>query len=909
MPKPFHRVTDRRAIIDRRDVAERLAAGPAERGAAVEVLRDALGEGRAELKRRLMAAPHRGLELANAHAFLTDQIVRLVYDFAALRLYPSGSPSAAERLALCALGGYGRTEMAPFSDVDILFLIPGKLTGWGEQMIESILYSLWDLGLKVGHATRSIDELVRMSQEDVTIRTAMLEARFLWGDRAIFEEASAEFRRQVTAGTDRDFTQQKLAERDARHKRMGDSRYVVEPNVKEGKGGLRDLHTLFWIGKYVHRVERAAELVDAGLLTPREYRQFNKAETFLWAVRINMHDIAGRGEDRLTFDLQRDLAKRLNYRDRAGMSAVERFMRHYFLIARQVGDLTGVFLAHLEERFAESRFRLPSLTRSPKKLDGFTTQRGRIGVPDDDFFREDPVRLIQMFALADRYELEIHPLAMRQASRDAKLIDGAVRRDPRANKLFMDVLTSPRAPDTVLRWMNEAGVFGQFVPDFGRVVARMQYDMYHHYTVDEHTIRAIGLAARIEQGTLRGEHPLSTAIVRQIASRRALYVAVLLHDIAKGRGGDHSELGAEVAKRLCPRFGLSPAETETVAWLVKYHLLMSATAFKRDLLDPKTIQDFVAIVQSADRLRLLLVLTVVDIRAVGPGTWSEWKAQLLRDLYNAAEELIRLGHQQHGREERIAAQQAELAETLGWPKRRFAAYAKRFFDSYWIAETHASLLANARQIEETEGTLSVATTVDETLGATQISIYAPDNAGLFYRIAGGISLCGANILDARVHTTRDGMALDNLIVQGALGQPLDESAALERLRKTVISAISGEIRLGEKLAERRMARHRADVFTVEPDVLIDNRASNRYTVVEVHALDRPALLYGLTRTFFDAKLTIRSAHVATYGERAVDVFYLTDLDGGKIESAARLRTLRKRLLAVAAEGTPSKLAA
>lgn len=908
MTDRFHRVTDRRAIIDRRRIAEALDAVPPERAAAVAVLRSALAEGKAELHRRLLAAPNKGLELANGYAFLTDQIVRLTYDFAVQRLYPANNPSAAERLTICAVGGYGRGEMAPFSDVDILFLTPQKSTGWIEQIVETMLYTLWDLGLKVGHATRSLADLVRLSREDVTIRTATLEARFVWGDEALYDEAGVRYRRDVVAGTERDFAQAKLAEREARHLRMGDSRYVVEPNVKEGKGGLRDLHTLFWIGKYVHKVERAADLVDAGLLTPKEHRQFNKAENFLWAVRINLHDIANRAEERLTFDLQRDLAARLNYHDRAGMSAVERFMRHYFLIARQVGDLTGLFLSHLEETYAESRLRLPSMKRSPRKLGGFTVQRGRLGVPNDDFFRADPVRLVQMFALADAHGLEIHPQAMRQAARDARLIDASVRRDPRANAFFMDVLTSNRSPDTVLRWMNEADVFGRFVPDFGRVVARMQYDMYHHYTVDEHTIRAIGLAARIEGGSLKADHPLSSAIVHQIASRRVLYVAVLLHDIAKGRGGDHSELGAGVALNLCPRLGLTPAETETVAWLVRHHLLMSATAFKRDLSDFKTIQDFVGTVQSAERLRLLLVLTVVDIRAVGPGTWTEWKAQLLRDLYDAAEEMLRLGHQQRGRTERIAAKKQELAVTLGWGERAFNDHANRFYDSYWVAETIPSLAANARQIAETGGEISVATIADEALGATQVSVYAPDHPGLFYRIAGGLSLCGANILDARIHTTRDGMALDNLVVQNAMGLAICERHVLERMQATVVEAASGQIRLAEKLAARPLSKRRADVFRIEPNVLVENRASNRYTVIEVHALDRPALLYGITRALFDAKLSISSAHIATYGERAVDVFYVTDLTGQKVENAARLKSLAKKLQAVAA-GEETRLAA
>jgi len=905
----FDHIPNRRAIIDRRALADGLRAiadvtgdPMARRHQLVALLRQALKDGRAELKRRVAETPNKGVELAAAYAFLTDQLLRLVYDFTTQALYPVTNPTTAERMTLVAVGGYGRGEMAPFSDVDVMFLTPYKQTAWGEQVIETILYVLWDLGLKLGHSTRSLDEMVRAAKDDLTVRTALLEGRYVWGDQALYDEAAARFRREVVAGTARQFVVDKLAEREARHKRMGDSRYVVEPNLKEGKGGLRDLHTLFWIGKYGHQVESVPELVDKGLLTKAELRQFLRAENFLWSVRINLHDLVGRADERLTFDVQRELAARLRYAERNGLSAVERFMRHYFLTAKQVGDLTGLFLAHLEETFGKRTW-IPELKRRPRKLNGFTLVRGRIGVPSDDFFRQDPVRLVEMFHLADAHGLEIHPLAMRQAGRDAPLVTDATRRDARANALFLDVLTSPRDPESVLRWMNEAGVFGRFVPDFGRVVAQMQYDMYHHYTVDEHTIRAIGLLARIEKGELKSDHPLSTAIIHQIVSRRVLYVAVLLHDIAKGRRGDHSELGADVAMKLCPRFGLSPAETETVAWLVRYHLLMSNTAFKRDLADFKTILDFAEAVRSPERLRLLLVLTVVDIRAVGPGIFTQWKAQLLRDLYEAAEEVLRLGHKQTGRVERIAAKQAALAAALDWTPDRFERLTGRFFDAYWIAEAPDALAINARLVDDAdaqERQLAVATTVDEDQGTTLVSIYAADHPGLFYRIAGAISLAGANILDARIHTTRDGMALDNLVVQDPLGGPFREPEQLARLARTIEEVLAGRVRLAERLAARPLARRRAEVFNSEPNVLLDNRASNRYTVVEVNALDRPALLYGLTHALFQARLTIHSAHIATYGERAIDVFYLTDLTGEKIDNPGRLRALEKKLLAIAA---------
>jgi [protein-PII] uridylyltransferase len=902
MATRFALIPSRRAIIDRRAIAERLNL--ADRQAAAAILKEALASGRDEIVSRMAERPYAGIETAAAFAFLTDQIVRLVHDFVTQKLHPVHNPTSGERLLLMAVGGYGRGEMAPHSDVDISFVTPWKPTGWTEQVIESILYMFWDLGLKVGHSTRSVDDVIRMSLADHTVRTAILEARYVWGEEAIYEEVSRRFWSEVAANGVRNYVTEKLEEREARHKRMGDSRYVVEPNVKEGKGGLRDLHTLFWIGKYAYRLQSVAELVDVGLLSAAELRQFQRAERFLWAVRCHLHVVAGRAEERLTFDYQREIASRMHYAERAGTLPVERFMKHYFLHAKTVGDLTGVFLAHLDEQFARRgrRIGFPAIRRRPRKLDGFVLDRGRLAIPNETFLAENPIRLIEMFSLADLYALEIHPLAMRSAAREARQIDARLRNDPNANALFLDVLTSPRNPETVLRWMNEAGVFGRFVPDFGRVVAQMQFDMYHHYTVDEHSIRAIGLLSRIEQGKMKQELPLATALFQRISSRRALYVAALLHDIAKGRGGDHSELGEQIAHTLCPRFGLTPAETETVAWLVRWHLLMSMTSQRRDLSDPQTIRDFAAEVKSLERLRLLYLLTVVDITAVGPGTWNSWKGQLLGTLFQSAEEVLRLGHKEEGRKERVTSIQDELGARLGWKAGRFARYAHRFADSYWLAEPISVLERNAAMVEgesAEEARPKVLTLADEDRGATLVTLYAEDRPGLFYRVAGAISIAGGNIIDARIHTTLDGMALDNFIVQDVERGPFRDRHKLRRLEEAVLAAIAGQEPPIDRLDAKALPLRRAEAFTVEPAVFIDNKASSRFTVIEVNARDRAALLCRLAKAIFDMNATIRSAHVATFGERAVDVFYLTDAGGAKIDGPARVDALHDGLIRAA----------
>jgi [protein-PII] uridylyltransferase len=902
-------VDNRRAIIDRRAILDRIGSvrsGKKLNGEVAAILREALASGREEIARRLAAEPGHGREAAQAIAFLHDQLVRIAYDFVTQRVVEPVS-----ELALVGLGGTGRGEMAPFSDLDLMFLTDRIPTAEAERVAESVLHLLWDLKLKVGHSIRSTSQLIALAKKDMTIRTAFLEARWLWGDDKLFDAAMRRFRKEVVSGTAAEFVTAKLAERDERHVKMGDSRYVVEPNVKDGKGGLRDLHTLYWIGKYVHGVERPADLVGAGLLSAAEFRRFDRAERFFWSVRCHLHLLAGRAEERLGFDYQRRIAEIMHYADRPGKSAVERFMQFYFLNAKNVGDLTGVFLAQLDEQLGKKgfRFALPTLRRRPKRLGGFVLNRGRLSIPSDDFFRAEPVRLLELFALAAREQLEIHPEAMRSATRDAALIDRKVREAPQANALFLEVLTTIHSPELALRWMNEAGVFGRFIPDFGRVVAQMQFDMYHHYTVDEHSIRALGLLAAIERGELKADHPLSTAIMKQIASRRVLYVAVLLHDIAKGRGGDHSVIGAEIALKLCPRLGLDLGETQTVSWLVRYHLLMSSTAFKRDLTDPKTIEDFVHQVQSPERLRLLLVLTVVDIRAVGPGVWSEWKRTLLRTLFEAAEERLRLGHKQHGRSELVEARQKELAAELGWKASAARAHSKRLPDSYWLAEPLAWQVANAKQVAASEARIgdaqpSVVVEDDSESGATRVSVFTPDREGLFYRICAGLASAGANIIDARIHTSRDGMALDNLLVLDGRGKPYADRRLRSRLARSVEQALCQVEPPALSAAE---ISRRSAAFDVAPSVAIADKASTRTTVVEVNARDRPALLAGLAAAIHAEGHQIHSAHIATYGERAVDVFYLTRSDGKKLDSDDA-EALRSALLLAASETAKAKAA-
>ncbi len=886
-----------REIVDRRALLAALVALAEQAGAepprakVVEILREALQAGRAEVRRRFDGGAT-GTDTVRGLSFLMDQLIRVLYDFVAAHVYPLANPTSGERLTLVAVGGYGRGELAPFSDIDLLFLLPYKPTPHTEQVVEYMLYALWDLGLKVGQATRSVEDTLRHAKTDLTIRTAVLEARYIWGDQELFADLKRRFEVEIIKGTAAEYVRAKLAERDERHARMGDSRYVVEPNVKEGKGGLRDLHTLFWIAKYIYRVDDVEKLVDQEVLSTKEAHRFARAQDFLWTVRCHLHFLTERAEDRLTFDRQSEVGRRMRYTDHAGTRGVERFMKHYFLIAK---DLEA-------EQERRPRFNWKPWIARKRSIAGFAVDAGRLDVAKESAFKDDPVNLLRLFHVAQEHGLDIHPHALRLITQSLKLIDAKLRANAEANRLFMEMLTSNKEPEITLRRMNEAGVFGRFVPDFGRVVAQMQYDMYHVYTVDEHTLFAIGILHKIEQGELKDELPLASEIVHTTDSRRALYLAVLLHDIAKGRGGDHSELGAQVAERLGPRVGLTAEETETVAWLVRFHLLMSNTAFKRDIDDPQTIQDFVDKVQSPERLKLLLVLTVADIRAVGPKVWNGWKATLLRELYHRAVEEMSGGLVADSRDARIAAAQSAARQLLpDFTAEEMASFIAKGYPSYWLsfdAGTHARHARLTREAERSGAPLTVDTRVDLRRSVTEVTLYTADHAGLFSRIAGALALAGANIVDAKILTLSNGMALDTFWVQDQSGGAFDRPDKLAKLAVLFENVLAGRVKPHIELAAPEAIPSRTRVFVVPPRVLIDNKASQTHTVIEVNGRDRPGLLFELTRVLTALNLQISSAKISTYGEKVVDVFYVKDLFGHKVEHERKLREIRERLAGV-----------
>ncbi|MFY9320184.1 [protein-PII] uridylyltransferase [Lentibacter algarum] len=859
--------------------------------------------GMAAIEAAFRSDPLAALPTRRAYCWLADCLVTCTFAVASQILHPKISSTDDEALALLAVGGYGRGEMAPQSDIDLLFLMPKHITPRAKSVIEAMLYILWDLHLKVGHSSRTLSDCLKLGAEDFTIRTALLEQRFLVGDKAPAATLAKRLKSELFQGTETEFVAAKLTERDERHERQGE-RYVVEPNVKEGKGGLRDLQSLYWIAKYVHHVESIEELVQLAVFRPEEYDRFQKAENFLWAVRCHLHLVTGRPNEQLTFDLQVEVADRMGYQDKSGRRAVEHFMQDYFRNATRVGDLTRIFLTKLEAMHTKPEPLLQRIfSRKPRVKDGYQVIHGRLAVLDEATFLSNPLNLLRVFEEGLRTGMLIHPDAMRLVTANLHLIDDSLRENREAQQIFLDLLLKHGNPERALRRMNELGVLAAFLPEFEPIVAMMQFNMYHSYTVDEHTIQVISNFSRIERLELEEELPISTEILRDGVDRKVLMVAMLLHDIGKGRDQDHSVLGAQIARKVAPRLGLNRNDCDTVEWLVRYHLLMSDMAQKRDIADPRTVRDFAKAVQTVKRLDLLTVLTVCDIRGVGPDTWNNWKAALIRALYRQTRHALEEGMEALNRENRgTEAKKTLRAELHGWDKKDIKHETGRHYPPYWqgLHVTAHVVFANMlRGLGNDE--IRIDLHPDDDRDATRVCFVVADHPGIFSRMCGALALVGANIVDARTFTSKDGYATAAFWVQDAEGSPF-EASRLPRLRKMIERTLAGEVIAGEAIQTRDKLKKRERAFRVPTSITFDNEGSEIYTIIEVDTRDRPGLLYDLTRTLANSNVYIASAVIATYGEQVVDTFYVKDMFGLKFYTESKQKTLENKLRTAISEG-------
>jgi len=903
-PAPNSLICAPDSIIDT-DAAQTLLRGAIEdatdsremRAQVTHILRGLLDAGSKVIATEFAKTPRNAHGAIRARSWLMDVILALAYDVVTTRLHPNPLPTEGERLALIAVGGYGRGEMAPQSDVDLLFLSPWKITAWGESVVESLLYILWDMKLKIGNATRTIRDCINQGRDDFTIRTALLENRFITGDADLAQKLRDTLNDELFKGTASEFIEAKLSERAARHVKQGGQRYMVEPNVKEGKGGLRDLQSLFWIAKYLHGVHDTNDLSALNMFTNDEFDAFIAAENFLWATRCHLHLLTNRPTDKLTFDLQVEVAKRMGYADRAGRRAVEIFMQDYFRHATRVGELTRIFLTALEASHVKQAPDLLRIFRHRKRLmKGLKIVQNRISITDEAAFLQDKLNILRLFEEALRTGYLIHPDTMRILSANLDLIDDDMRRNPEAVRIFTGLLLKHGNPERALRRMNELGVLSAFVPEFEPIVAMMQFNMYHSYTVDEHTIQCIASLAQIERKELVEELPVASGILAKGINRKTIYMALLLHDIGKGRLDDHSVLGAKITRKIAPRLGLNKKEAETAEWLVRNHLLMSDVAQKRDISDPRTVRDFAKRMRSRRRLDLLTVLTVCDIRGVGPDTWNNWKAMLIRRLHEETANALENGIEALTTEARSTeARKALRAALPDWTKKELTTETKRHYDPYWQGlriGQHVAFAKLLRDIPDDEIRIDVV--ADEDRDATRIAFALADHHGIFSRMAGALAIVGANVVDARTYTSKDGYATAVFWVQDGDGHPFAKNR-YKRLKQMINKTFQGKIIAHEALKDKDKIHKRERSFRVPTNISFDNEGSELYTIIEVDTRDRPGLLHDLTRALAHMNVNIASAVIATYGEQVVDTFYVKDTFGLKYHTKAKQQSLEKKL--------------
>jgi len=843
-------------------------------------LRAALKAGRDALREAFLARPDTP-KLLREHARLVDRTVREAWRACAMP----------PRTALVAVGGYGRGQLYPHSDVDLLILLPPGDDGAGAgatRAIERLLTTLWDVGLEASHAVRTVAECVTEMTADATVRTSLLEHRLLAGDRALFRE----FGRAFAASMDPcAFYEAKALEQQQRHLKHHDAAYNLEPNVKESPGGLRDLQTVIWIARAAGLGRAWRELARAGLMTMAEARSVSRQERLIGALRVRLHYLAGRREDRLVFDQQAALARQLGLEDTATRRASEQLMQRYYRAAKTVRQVNTILLQNLHAR-------LFPIEREPVPIaEGFCAIDELLHVAGEDLFDRRPSAMLEAFLLMERHpELKgMSARTLRALWRGRRRIDAAFRRDPGNRARFLALFREPRGITHELRRMNLYGILGAYLPAFGRIVGQMQHDLFHVYTVDEHILMVIRNLRRFTEAQHAHEYPLCSRLVADVPRKEVLYLAGLFHDIAKGRGGDHSALGARDARRFCREHGMPARDAEDVAWLVEHHLTMSATAQKQDLSDPDVVAAFAAKVGTDERLVLLYLLTVADIRGTSPKVWNAWKAQLLEDLFHATRRVLAGAEAQRSLGDSLNARQAEARRLLRLYAVPEGAEQKlwRHLDTpYFQRHTAEEIAWHARNLywRVDRRDPVVKARLSRTGAGLQALVYAPDQKALFARICGYFGRAGLSILDAKVHTTRHGYALDTFALQDTTAARGSSRETITRIEHDLLEALAGEAPLEPPASGRlsRQLRH----FPLTPEIRIFPDDKGTHYILEVVAGDRPGLLARIAWVLANANVNVESAKINTLGERAEDVFLI---DGNRLHDEQALLKLETAL--------------
>ncbi|HWL61804.1 MAG TPA: [protein-PII] uridylyltransferase [Steroidobacteraceae bacterium] len=801
-------------------------------------------------------------------------------------------------LALLAVGGYGRGELHPASDVDILVLTPSSrpLSSDERAQLESLITFLWDIGLEVGHSVRSAPECAEQAIADVGVMTTLLEARLLTGSPELASEMRDALSPDKVWPADR-FFEAKLAEQRERHLKANDTAYNLEPNVKNGPGGLRDLQTIGWVAKRHFGAQSLDELVEKGFLTPAELRKLKQAQAFLWKVRFGLHVLTGRHEDRLLFDHQIRLAQSFGYEDASYTLAVEQLMQRYYRTVLDVSFLNELLLQAFRDVI------LPGGS-VPQGLNArFQIRNEYLETTSPDMFARYPAALLELFVLLQQNPQVrgVSANTMRAVARHLWLIDEEFRQNPRNHRLFLDILRAPAGVTHELRRMNTYGVLGRYIPAFGRIVGRMQYDLFHAYTVDAHTLFVVSNLRRLALPKYDNEMPKLSSIMQQLPKQEIIYLAALFHDIAKGRGGDHSELGAVDAEAFCLEQGLSPYDARLVAWLVKNHLTMSITAQKKDTGDPAVINDFARVVGDETRLDYLYLLTCADVRGTNPKLWNSWKASLFHDFYESVRAALRRGLESPLDEDQLINENRQAAQALLAPRRLEEAEIERIWGrlskSFFLRHSPEEIAWFTGLCAEREGGADeplVAVHPHSERGTTSVLIYAPHRRHGFARATAVLDQQGLTIVDARITPTANGFSLDLYHVLEDNGTPVTDAERIEDLGRLLWNSLRRPEETPTQVSRR--APRQVRMFNTPTRVTITRDLRNNRSALELVAGDRPGLLSDVGKVLWEERLDLQGARISTIGERAEDVFYVTDTGQQPLDDAAAAQ-LQERLVA------------
>jgi [protein-PII] uridylyltransferase len=853
------------------------------------LFRAALQSGRENIKKRFFE--HSGVtQLVTAHARLIDQLIVRAWN-RHLPLLPPGF-----RVALVAVGGYGRGELHPASDIDLMVLFEKDKPAKVQPFVEALIRFFWDMGLEVGHSVRTLKDCVREAKDDITVATNLMESRLLDGDAELFSK----MRRMTHASKiwpSRKFFAAKHQEQIQRHHHFHDTAYNLEPNIKDGPGGLRDIHMISWVAQRHFDTTSLHDLVKPGFLNEEEYRTLIRGRNFLWHVRAGLHYLAGRREDRLLFDHQRELARHFGCVDRPGFLAVEQFMKRYYRTVKELSLLNEILLQHFEEAIlARGRIKIRPINRR------FQSHHGFLEVTHSRVFERAPFALLEMFLVMQQHpELKgVRAGTIRLVRTNLHRIDNKFRRDLACRSLFMEIMRQSRGITHELRRMNAYGVLGAYLPAFGRIVGQMQHDLFHVYTVDAHSLMVVRNLRRFTLPEFRGEFPLASELIQKLVKPERLYLGGLFHDIAKGRGGDHSELGEKEAEAFCRLHNLSEYDTRFVCWLVRYHLLMSATAQREDISDPDVVLRFAQRVGDQEHLDNLYLLTVADMRGTSPAVWNTWKGRLLSQLHSATSRLLLRGIAQPiDLEEHVADLRRSALDRLrptGLPEPAVLRFWQDLDAEYFLPYDVESLAWHAQSLAAAPATdlPVVATRYTPELGGSEFLIYTPDRDDLFAVITAGFDRLNLSIMDARIHTLHNGFALDTFVVLDHAGQPVSDARALAQLQKTMRDQLlrpqpGREI---QSAGLQRQLKH----FPIETRVTFSPSPKGQLTIMEVTAQDRPGLLYQVALALKHCRVNLVAAKVATYGERAEDIFFVNARDRQPLTDETQLACLEAEII-------------